>query len=194
MAVLARPSAPSFSVLDPTSRSFAWRLGAVFAGALFLTLSSYVVVPMYPVPTTMQTFAVMLVGAVYGWRLGAVTILAWLAEAAAGLPVLAGGAGGLAHFAGPTAGYLLAFPIAGATVGWLAERGWNGRRFGLALAAMLIGAAICLAIGFAWLSVLIGMEKAFALGVAPFVVAAAAKAVLAAAALGGLDRLRRRSA
>lgn len=194
MATLASPSSSSFSVLDPTSRSTGWRLAVVFAGTLFLTLSSYVVVPMYPVPTTMQTFAVMVVGAVYGWRLGAITILAWLAEAAAGLPVLAGGAGGLAHFAGPTAGYLLAFPIAGALVGWLAERGWNGHRFGLALAAMLLGAATCLAIGFAWLSILIGSEKAFALGVAPFLIGAAAKAVLAAATLRGVDRLRRRGA
>ncbi|MEQ9123125.1 MAG: biotin transporter BioY, partial [Alphaproteobacteria bacterium] len=93
MTVLASSSTAAFSVLDPASRPLGWRIGAVFAGTLFLALSSYVVAPMYPVPTTMQTFAVMLVGAIYGWRLGGVTILAWLAEAAAGLPVLAGGAG-----------------------------------------------------------------------------------------------------
>lgn len=194
MTVFASPSTASFSVLDPASRPLGWRIGAVFAGTLFLALSSYVVAPMYPVPTTMQTFAVMLVGAIYGWRLGGVTILAWLAEAAAGLPVLAGGAGGLAHFAGPTAGYLLAFPVAGALVGWLAERGWNGRRFGLALAASLLGAATCLTIGFAWLAVLIGTEQAFALGVAPFLIGAGAKAFLVAATLTGIDRLRRRGA
>ncbi|MEQ9124612.1 MAG: biotin transporter BioY, partial [Alphaproteobacteria bacterium] len=75
-----------------------------------------------------------------------------------------------------------------------AERGWNGRRFDLALAASLLGAATCLTIGFAWLAVLIGTEQAFALGVAPFLIGAGAKAFLVAATLTGIDRLRRRGA
>lgn len=80
---------PSFSPLRLQERSLGWQAGAVVLGTLFLALSSYIQVPMVPVPVTMQTFAVTLVGALYGWRLGAITIAAWLAEGAvwpAGLP------------------------------------------------------------------------------------------------------------
>ena len=82
----------SFSPLRLESRSFAWRAGAVIVGSLLLALSSQIKVPMYPVPMTMQTFAVTLIGALYGWRLGAVTVIAWLFEGLIGLPVLAGAA------------------------------------------------------------------------------------------------------
>ncbi|RUW37942.1 biotin transporter BioY, partial [Mesorhizobium sp. M1E.F.Ca.ET.041.01.1.1] len=69
---------PSFSPLRLDSRSVAWKVGAVVLGSLFLALSSYIEVPMVPVPVTMQTFAVTLIGALYGWRFGALTIAAWL--------------------------------------------------------------------------------------------------------------------
>ncbi|OEO27930.1 biotin biosynthesis protein BioY [Devosia insulae DS-56] len=185
---------PAFSPLDLDSRPLAWRVGAVVLGTLFLALSSYVEVPMVPVPVTMQTFAVMLVGALYGWRLGALTIIAWLAEAAVGLPVLSGGAAGAHHFVGPTAGYLFAFPVAGALVGWLAERGWNGRKPVLAFVSMLLGNALCLAIGGAWLAVLFGADVAWTSGVAPFIVGGVLKSVLGAALLALLVRGKPRAA
>jgi len=171
------------AVLSLRSRPLAWRVGAVVVGSLFLALSSYVQVPMIPVPVTMQTFAVTLVGALYGWRLGGITIIAWLVEGAAGLPVLAGGASGVHHFVGPTGGYLLAFPVAGALMGWLAERGWNGNRVVLAFLGMLLGNAACLLLGAAWLAVLIGPERAVMLGVMPFLVGALLKSALGAATL-----------
>lgn len=174
---------PVFSPLKLNQRSITWRIMAVIAGTLLLTLSSYIEVPMVPVPMTMQTYAVVLIGALYGWRLGAITILAWLAQAAAGLPVLAGGGGGPLAFIGPTAGYLFAFPVAAAMVGWLAERGWNGRRIGLAFIAMLAGHAICLFFGALWLATLIGPEPAIAAGVTPFLLGAMLKSALAAATL-----------
>ncbi|WP_439601137.1 biotin transporter BioY [Devosia sp.] len=183
-----------FSPLDLDSRPLAWRVGAVVLGTLFLALSSYVEVPMVPVPVTMQTFAVMLVGALYGWRLGAITIIAWLAEAAIGLPVLSGGAAGAHHFVGPTAGYLFAFPVAGAVVGWLAERGWNGHRPALAFVNMLLGNALCLALGAAWLAVLFGADVAWTSGVAPFIVGGVLKSVLGAALLALLARGKSRTA
>lgn len=187
-------SLTAFSPLDLDSRPLAWRVGAVVLGTLFLTLSSYIEVPMVPVPVTMQTFAVMLVGALYGWRLGAITIIAWLAEAAVGLPVLSGGAAGAHHFVGPTAGYLFAFPVAGAAVGWLAERGWNGHRPVLAFVGMLLGNALCLAVGGAWLAVLFGTEVAWSSGVAPFIVGGVLKSVLGAALLALLARGKTRAA
>jgi biotin transport system substrate-specific component len=174
---------PAFSPLDLQSRPLAWRVGAIALGTLFLALSSYVEVPMVPVPVTMQTFAVAMVGALYGWRLGAITIIAWLVEGALGLPVLAGGASGALHFVGPTGGYLFAFPVMGALVGWLAERGWNGNRVGLAFLGMVLSNAVCLLLGAAWLALLIGPERAIMLGVVPFLVGALLKSALGAATL-----------
>jgi biotin transport system substrate-specific component len=145
-------------------------------------------VPMLPVPMTMHTLAVILIGALYGWRLGALTILAWLGEAALGLPVLANGAGGLAPFMGPTAGYLASFPLVAALVGWLAERGWNGSRPGFAFVSMLLGHALCLALGGLWLATLIGAEKAMLAGVVPFLLGSLVKSGLGAAILMALMR------
>ena len=110
----------TFVPLRLAGRPLAVKVAAVFLGTLFLAASSWIEVPMFPVPMTMQTFAVTLVGALYGWRLGLATVLAWLGEAALGAPFLAGGAGGLALFAVPTAGDLAAVRIADALVGWLA--------------------------------------------------------------------------
>lgn len=174
---------PGFSPIDPKSRALGWKIAAVIFGSLFLTLSSYIEVPMVPVPVTMQTFAVALVGALYGWRLGGITIVTWLIQGAIGLPVLAGGAAGAHHFVGPTAGYLFAFPIAGIAVGWLAEHGWNGHRAWLAFAGMLIGNALCLVVGAAWLAVLIGLEQAVMAGIVPFLIGAVLKAGLGAVTL-----------
>ncbi|WP_349363157.1 MAG: biotin transporter BioY [Roseitalea porphyridii] len=188
-------SSAGFSPLRPLGRSFSWQVGAVVLGTMLLAASSYVEVPLKPVPVTMQTLAVALVGALYGWRLGAITITAWLVQGAMGLPVLAGGAAGAHHFVGPTAGYLFAFPVAGAVAGWLAERGWNGHRVVLAFLGQLISNLLCLVLGAAWLAVLIGLEPAITSGVMPFLVGALLKAVAGAAILGVATRgtLRKRT-
>ncbi|MBB5221900.1 biotin transport system substrate-specific component [Amaricoccus macauensis] len=159
------------------------RLAAIVAGTVLLTIASRIVVPMVPVPITLQTLAVTLIGALYGWRLGAVTVIAWLAQGAAGLPVFQSGTGGIAPFLGPTAGYLLAFPIVAAFTGWLAQRGWTGQRTGLAFAAMLAGNLLCLAIGGAWLAVMIGAKQAFLHGVAPFIIGGVLKSAVGAGIL-----------
>ncbi|WP_226553352.1 biotin transporter BioY [Celeribacter naphthalenivorans] len=172
-----------FSPLDLQSRSLPIKLAAIFLGSLFLATSSYIEVPMIPVPVTLQTYAIMLVGALYGWKLGGLTVLTWLIEGAAGLPVLAGGASGVQHFLGATGGYLFAFPISAMLVGWLAERGWNGHRPFRAFAAMLLGTVLCLSLGAAWLSTLIGVQKAVTAGVLPFLIGAVLKSAFGAATL-----------
>lgn len=96
----------SYSPLRLESRSLGIKIAAVVVGTIMLTLSSYITVPMYPVPVTMQTYAILMVGALYGWRMGTLTVIAWLGQAAIGMPVLAGGTGGPAVFVGPTAGYI----------------------------------------------------------------------------------------
>ena len=160
----------------------------VVIGSLLLALSAQVQVPFYPVPMTLQTFAVLALGAAYGLRLAVITVLAYLAEAAIGLPFLAGGAGGAIHFVGPTAGYLWGFIPAAAIAGFAADRGWDRQPVRLG-AAMLIADTVVFALGFAWLAwfaVLpdgaagIGPAKAFAGGVAPFLLGDLLKVALAA--------------
>lgn len=187
-AVAPAAVTPAFSPIDLRTRPVAWQVGAVILGTLFLAASSYVSVPMIPVPVTMQTFAVAMIGALYGWRLAGITIIAWLMEGALGLPVLAGGAAGAQHFMGPTGGYLFAFVAAGALTGWLAERGWNGNRVLLCFFNMLLSNAVCLVLGAAWLAVLIGPEQAVVHGVAPFIVGSVLKSALGAAILKLLPR------
>ena len=135
---------PAFSPLELSQKSLAVKIGAVIFGTALMTASSYVSVPMIPVPMTMQTLAATLIGALYGWRLGALTIAVWLLQGALGLPVFSNGAGGIVHLFGRTGGYLFAFPIAAAATGFLAERGWNGDRVVRAFLAMLAGNALCL--------------------------------------------------
>lgn len=184
---------PAFSPLGLGQRSLAVQIGAVIFGTVLMTASSYVSVPMIPVPMTMQTLAATLIGALYGWRLGALTIAVWLMQGALGLPVFSNGAGGIIHLFGRTGGYLFAFPIAAAATGWLAERGWNGDRVVRAFLAMLTGNALCLVIGGAWLATLIGAEKAFWFGVAPFVLGAVVKSALGAAILKAMQATVRRA-
>lgn len=179
---------PAYSPLDISRRSLGWQAAAVIVGTGILALASHIQVPMIPVPMTMQTLAVTLIGALYGWRLGAITVLAWLAEASMGLPVTATGAIGPMLFVGPTAGYLISFPIVAALCGFLAERGWNGSRPLLAFTSMALGNLLCLAIGGAWLAAMIGLEKAFFAGVAPFLLGGLLKSAIGAVTLMALAR------
>lgn len=156
----------------------------ILAGSALLTLSAKVQVPFWPVPMTLQTFAVLVIGATYGARLGAATVIAYLAEGIAGLPVFAGVSAGPAYVAGPTAGYLVGFVIAAALVGALAQRGWD-RNLPRLVIAMTLGHVALFITGVAWLAHLFGWEKAVAAGVAPFVLATLLKTALAVAAMRG---------
>ncbi len=152
----------------------------VLAGTLFLAVSSWLSVPTLPIPITMQTYAVIVVGAVFGARLGTAMVMAWLAEAAFGLPVLAHGTSGIAVFLGPTAGYLVSFPVAAAFVGWIADRNLDRGPVSSFL-SMLGGNTINLALGVLWLSIAVGWRSAFVLGFLPFWIGGIAKAFLATA-------------
>lgn len=188
MTTILAPAARSFDPLAITGRSLTVQAALLLFGTGVLALASQISVPMVPVPVTLQTFAVTLIGVLYGWRLGALTVLAWLGEAMMGLPVLAGGSGGMIPFVGPTAGYLAAFPFVAALAGFLAEKGWTGERVVRSFLAHFSANILCLAVGGAWLSHLIGVEKGLALGVTPFILGAAIKSALAAALLMALAR------
>ena len=90
------------------------------AGSIALWISAKIQIPFYPVPVSMQTLVVLMIGMAFGWRLGAATVILYLAEGVAGLPVFAGTPEkgiGLAYMVGPTGGYLVGFVIAAAAVG-----------------------------------------------------------------------------
>jgi biotin transport system substrate-specific component len=155
------------------------------AGSLLLTVSAKIQIPFWPVPMTMQTFVVLVLGMAYGWKLAAATLLLYLAEGAFGLPVFAGTPErgiGIAYMVGATGGYLAGFLAGAALCGWLAERGWDRSWWRTAI-AMSAGHLLILALGWAWLATLVGPAKAFAVGVAPFYAATVAKTALAVLAL-----------
>lgn len=155
-------------------------------GAQLMWIAAKIQVPFHPVPMTMQTFVVLALGMAYGWRLGAATILLYLAEGAAGLPVFVGTPEkglGLAYMAGSTGGYLFGFVLGAAACGWLAERGWDRNVIGTAL-AMLAGNVLIYVPGLLWLGTLFGWDKPILeWGLYPFVLGDLAKLALAAALL-----------
>ncbi len=165
------------------------------AGTALLTLSAKVQIPFYPVPMTMQTFVVLVIGMAYGWRLAAATLLLYLAQGAAGLPVFAGTPEkglGLAYMLGATGGYLLGFVLAAAVCGWLAERGWD-RRVATTALAMLLGNVLIYLPGLLWLGGLFGWDKPILeWGLLPFLFGDLAKLALAALALPLAWKLVRR--
>lgn len=181
------------SALWPASSSNAWARNIVLtiAGSLLLWVTAKIQIPFWPVPMTMQTFAVLLIGVAYGWRLGGATVSLYLAEGALGLPVFAKG-GGLAYLMGPTGGYLIGFLVAAAAVGWLAEKGWD-RSPGTTVLAMLIGEALIFGFGVTWLGNVIGFDKAIAAGVMPFLAGEVFKIALVTALLPAAWRLLRES-
>lgn len=156
---------------------------AAFAG--LVAVCAQINIPMIPVPMTMQTFAVLLAGAVLGpWR-GTAAVLLYLVLAALGLPILSDGASGLAPFSGATAGYLFAFPLAALLVGLL-----FGRARGLAakLALMVAAHILILALGAGWLATDIGLSDAIAYGVTPFLIGMVVKSALVVAAAAACRR------
>jgi biotin transport system substrate-specific component len=159
-------------------------------GTALLTLSAKINLPLPYVPMTLQTLVVLVIGAAYGWRLGGATVMVYLAEGATGLPVFAGPVGGLAPLLGPTAGYLVGFVAAAFTTGWLSERGWD-RSMPLLFVAMGAGHIIILAAGFAWLvfGMKLGFEKAWLVGIAPFVAGSVIKNALGAALVPAIRRI-----
>jgi len=156
------------------------------AGVLFLALAAKIKVPMWPVPITMGTFAVLTLGAAYGPRLGLVTMLVYMLVGALGFDVFAGSSAevsGLSYMLGGTGGYLVGYVMATLALGVLAQRGWDRSVSWMAL-AMLIGNSLIYIPGVLWLGQLYGWDKPIlAWGLTPFLVGDALKLGLAAVLL-----------
>jgi biotin transporter BioY len=172
-------------ILRPPAKQKALAYDAimVIGGSLFIALCAQFTLHVGPVPITGQTLGVLLTGMLLGSRRGSLSVLAYLAEGVAGLPVFApGGPLGLARLVGPTGGYLIGFVAAAYVTGLLAERGWD-RKATTAPAAMLIGNVVIYAFGLPWLALFTGVENVLWLGLYPFVIGDILKATLAAASL-----------
>ena len=141
-------------------------IALILSGTLLLTISSKVQVPFWPVPMTMQTFIVFIIGMAYGWRLAFFTLVAYLIEGAMGLPVFAKG-GGLLYLIGPTSGYLYGMAIAAGIIGFFAEHGYN-KSYIKSLISLIIGTIIIFVLGVGHLGSVIGYDKALAGGLYPF--------------------------
>ncbi|RMD63588.1 MAG: biotin transporter BioY [Alphaproteobacteria bacterium] len=195
-----------FSATSPTLAAVLWPVPAragravqagrglalAVIGSLVLWASAKVQVPFYPVPMSLQTLAVLALAMAYGWRLGGLSVMLYLAEGALGLPVFAGTPEkglGLAYMMGPTGGYLIGFVVAAVACGMLAERGWDRGPLTTA-SAMLIGNVLIYVPGLLWLGALFGWDKPIlAWGLTPFLLGDAVKLALAAALMPALWRL-----
>ncbi len=166
----------------------------VVLGTLLITAAAKINVPVWPVPVTLQSFAIAALAAAFGMRIGLATVALYLAEGAMGLPVFATG-GGAAYLVGPTGGFLLGFLVMAGVIGFAADRGASGRPFTL-FGAMLVGNAIMFALGFAWLVAMAGAAQwvdqsnvvgsAFARAVQPFIVWDILKMAFASLTVTGL--------
>jgi biotin transport system substrate-specific component len=162
---------------------------------ILLILCAHIIIPLpwTPVPITGQTFGVLLIAVLLGSRRGALVMGMYLAEGISGLAVFAPvGLPGVFHFFGPTAGYLLSYPIAAFVTGWLVERG-AGRTILRLLGALVAGEVVIFAAGYVWLAAPLhfGWSGAFVAGVAPFLPGDAMKTILIIAAVRGIKLARR---
>ena len=158
--------------------------------ALTAVLSQIIVpLPFTPVPVSMATAAVMLCGALLTPRMAFLSQAAYLLLGMAGAPVFSGFGGGLAKVAGPTGGYLLAYPLMALLTALLIQRFGQGKTV-VTIAAMLVGLALCYLGGSLWLAVSTGrtLVEALMAGVVPFIAADIAKAVLATVVARALPR------
>jgi biotin transport system substrate-specific component len=195
---IARPLVGRFIPEEGAAR-IAALAGFAVLGSLILWASAKISVPFWPVPMTLQTGAVVLIGAAYGARLGFATVVLYLMEGVSGLPVFTAG-GGPAYLLGPTGGFLIGFAFAAFIVGWLLERGLDRNPLTL-FGAMLAGDAVIFLLGFIWLAWFatlssggtgVGAAAAFSGGVLKFVLGDLLKVALAAALVSAGARLVRR--
>ena len=169
------------------------KAGLVLGGSLFIALAAQVSVPFFPVPLTLSTLAILIVGLTFGSRLGAAALLAYLAEGAMGLPVFAGGMS-TASLVGPTAGFLYGFVGMAWLAGLAVERGVARGVISTAACGIAISALLYIP-GLAWPALALGKSAPdlWAYWMAPFLLGDAVKAVIAAMVVwGGWKALKAR--
>jgi biotin transport system substrate-specific component len=192
------PAAPRLVLADRVlGRSLPLDIVLVAAGAALTALLAQIAVPLYPVPITGQTLAVLLVGATLGAARGALSLALYAVLGIVGLPVFSDYGSGVHVILGPTGGYIIGFIVSAGLVGWLSERAWE-RQILKALATFAAGTLVVFAVGLPWLAVALGLDLMQTLngGLFPFLIGGAIKALIAAGLLPlawwGADRLEKR--
>ena len=160
-------------------------------GSIILAISSKIKIPFYPVPMTMQTLVILIIGVGYGWKLGVVTVVLYLFEGIIGLPVFSGSPEkgiGLVYFTGPTMGYLLGFIIAAYFSGKFT---YNNNIIETFL-KLFFATSFIYILGIAWLGSLIGWDKPiFQLGAQPFLLAELFKILIATFAINQIKKIKK---
>lgn len=159
-SITARPLV-SLALPESGAARLATQIFLAVSGTLLLTLSAKTKVVLGPVDMSLQTLAIFLISAAFGMRLALATLLLYMAQGAMGFPVFQSTPEkglGIAYMLGSTGGYLAGFVAIAATVGWAADRGWDRNPVKM-LGAVLTAEIVMMAMGFAWLAVLIGVEK-----------------------------------
>lgn len=157
------------NILSRTQQRFWQTILWAVAGSLLIAISAQIAIPLKPVPLTFQSATVLLLGMVFGARLGGYMVLAYLIEGFCGLPVFANFYSGLAMLTDPSIGYLVGFLPAAILSGYLVQHGW-GRNWFSTFCAAVLGAIVIFAAGVIGLSCFMSWKTAFAVGVAPFLV------------------------
>ncbi len=164
------------------TRSIATDVVLIAAGAALTAIAAQIAVPLWPVPITGQTLAVLIVGSSLGALRGVLSMVLYAVLGIVGLPVFSDQTHGIGVVLGTTGGYIVGFILAAALTGWLAQRQWDHRILG-AIASFAAGTVVTFAIGLPWLAVVghFDFEQTLQYGLYPFIVGGIVKALLAAA-------------
>ena len=180
--------APRRSVLADRvlPRSLTVDLALVVGGAALTAALAQVAIPLWPVPITGQTLAVLLVGSSLGATRGALSMVLYALLGALGAPIFSDASGGMGVLFGATGGYIVGFVLAAAFTGWLAQRRWE-RGLVRGMLAFIAGSAVVFLVGLPWLQVSLGLTwpQTLAGGLYPFIIGGVVKAVIAALVLRG---------
>lgn len=181
------------------TRTWLSDIALVVAGTALVAVLAQVAIPLWPVPVTGQTLAVLLVGASLGAARGAASLSLYAVLGGLGLPIYSDASGGWSVLLGPTGGYIIGFIVSAALVGWAAERSWD-RGWYKPIITFVGGSLVVFAIGLPWLAVSLGqlglandLQSVLVAGFYPFIVGGLVKAAIAAALLPALWAAAERS-
>lgn len=196
----ATTTLPRTTLVDRVvARSWVSDIALVTAGAALVAVLAQVAVPLWPVPVTGQTLAVLLVGASLGAARGAASLSLYALLGAVGLPIYSDASSGCSVLLGPTGGYIIGFIASAAIVGWAAERSWD-RGWYKPIITFIGGSLVVFAFGLPWLAVALGqlglpndLQSVLVAGFYPFIIGGLIKAAIAAALLPALWAAAERS-
>ena len=181
------------------TRTWLSDIALVVAGTALVAVLAQVAIPLWPVPVTGQTLAVLLVGASLGAARGAASLSLYAVLGGLGLPIYSDASGGWSVLLGPTGGYIIGFIVSAALVGWAAERSWD-RGWYKPIITFIGGSLVVFAIGLPWLAVSLGqlglpndLQSVLIAGFYPFIIGGLIKAAIAAALLPALWAAAERS-